>query len=455
MARIDTLQNFLQDVADSIKSKKNIETKLKPENFDTEIASIQGGSISSGIEVGVEAQTNIAKGDRFVGVKNDSSVDKRVVVSPLGITFGVISTDLSVGFPNQQLGDNEKLPIYFLNENGGYDIYFLNIPQISEVRTALGNPTTAIYSTSIKINDDGTYGFIDFNSVFNKTTKGLDHYVGLITFNKELKEATFEIIKNPLGDVSFSLQQTNSSNIYDLHSITAINNCYFHDNLLFCNIKCNMVYEGTDASTNVQAIIEIPTFNINYKGGYGSAIGTTYCSAKTENGYYLIGSSSGVHKFSKNEYFGVGGAQIKWISKNGKFGCTVNTSKYQISLYSIDSVGVGTTLIKTSSTLSSLAIAPYPSEDGTRILTPVGVYDENFNQVFSQSLNAPTNNLFTPNKWISGSSMFSISPVSNQEYLISKTDSTIIESNKVYGVASEELLAGNSGTARMLFSTLE
>lgn len=43
MARIDNLENFLTDVAESIRGKTESTKKIKPENFDTEIANIKTG----------------------------------------------------------------------------------------------------------------------------------------------------------------------------------------------------------------------------------------------------------------------------------------------------------------------------------------------------------------------------------------------------------------------------
>lgn len=44
MARIDNLSNFLSDVADAIRTKKGTAGTIPANTFDTEIASIQGGS---------------------------------------------------------------------------------------------------------------------------------------------------------------------------------------------------------------------------------------------------------------------------------------------------------------------------------------------------------------------------------------------------------------------------
>jgi len=46
MARVDTLDNFLEDVADSIREKKGTTEPILAKNFDTEIESISGGGSS-------------------------------------------------------------------------------------------------------------------------------------------------------------------------------------------------------------------------------------------------------------------------------------------------------------------------------------------------------------------------------------------------------------------------
>lgn len=50
MARINTLTNFLTDVADAIREKKGTTAQISASDFDTEIASISGGGDLNGIE---------------------------------------------------------------------------------------------------------------------------------------------------------------------------------------------------------------------------------------------------------------------------------------------------------------------------------------------------------------------------------------------------------------------
>lgn len=405
-----------------------------------------------GQSVSVEAQTTIAKGDRFVGVKNTEDTTKKLVSSPIGFPIGVLSEDLSVGFATQTLGDGEQLPVYFLNEEGNYDTYLLTIPAISEVKSALGY-TSNFTSSSIKINEDGTYGFIDFNSVSKKNQqKTLVHYVGLITFNKKEKTADFKIISNPLGDISdLSIKVTDSAgSVLDVIANTSWDKARLHDNILICSMFCftfNKV-NNSELTCTIQAIIELPSFNIRYRGGHNSGLSNISTSVKTENGYYIIASSSYLYKFSDSEYLGSCTGGVTSFSKGGKYGCKYDNSKGSYNLYSIDSVGLGISQVYQKTGISYISYA-YPSEDGTMVLTSGGIYNE-AGKLYNATT-APSNGMFTPNKWVTGNNMYSISPSTNAEYLISKTESYDIEADKVYGIASEDLLVGIKGTAQKIF----
>lgn len=64
MARIDTLVNFLTDVAAAIKSKTGKTETIKPENFDIEIAAItSGGDSSESIDISYIAAVDTSEGE--------------------------------------------------------------------------------------------------------------------------------------------------------------------------------------------------------------------------------------------------------------------------------------------------------------------------------------------------------------------------------------------------------
>lgn len=65
MARIDSLNNFLTDVANAIRSKTGNEEPIQPENYDTEIESISGG----GGSIDIYKVATIAARDALTGVQ--------------------------------------------------------------------------------------------------------------------------------------------------------------------------------------------------------------------------------------------------------------------------------------------------------------------------------------------------------------------------------------------------
>lgn len=84
MARIDTLSNFLTDVADSIRNKTGGQAPIPAEDFDAEIASITtgGGVPLPGEEVTVNALVNIHKGDKVTGVLATNQYPKEFKYAP-------------------------------------------------------------------------------------------------------------------------------------------------------------------------------------------------------------------------------------------------------------------------------------------------------------------------------------------------------------------------------------
>lgn len=67
MARIDTLPNFLTDVADAIRTKTGSENLIAPEEYDTEIESIQGGlDIQNGRIANYKATSGTVPAGTFV-----------------------------------------------------------------------------------------------------------------------------------------------------------------------------------------------------------------------------------------------------------------------------------------------------------------------------------------------------------------------------------------------------
>ena len=61
--------------------------------------------------------------------------------------------------------------------------------------------------------------------------------------------------------------------------------------------------------------------------------------------------------------------------------------------------------------------------------------------------------LATPNRVVSGASIYALVPSTEAEYTARQLSSFTMESGKIYGIASESLTVGQRGTARGLFNT--
>lgn len=73
MARTDTLNNFLTDIADSIRSVKNTTDSIKASDFDTEIKSIESSGGSLGLWCGGNNPVLIASAKEVVNIANDTT----------------------------------------------------------------------------------------------------------------------------------------------------------------------------------------------------------------------------------------------------------------------------------------------------------------------------------------------------------------------------------------------
>lgn len=256
MARCDNLENFLQDVSDSIKAKKGIETKLKPENFDTEINSISTGieptgslevtdngtfdvsdkaSVLVNVEKGVFPSGNLEitesgtfdvtdkesvtvnietegvssfdgeyvtvqavgilnKGDRFVGVPSTDGFTPTMLTRPLGISGINISSDLTVGFtyPTKLSSTTSYFTVLISKDGTNHEV---TIPIDSSLLSGISSYNLNSYRPFM--NEDGTLimikGFTDSNCTpFDTPTIVLE-------IDKENLSGTAHYIKNTIN----------------------------------------------------------------------------------------------------------------------------------------------------------------------------------------------------------------------------------------------------------------
>ena len=94
MARIDTLGNFLTDVATAIRNKKGTTDTIAASDFDTEIASIE-----SGVDINEYLSDTITKGDSSLGGWTKTIIKLR---SPLTIE-GTDATYMFYRYPSNEI----------------------------------------------------------------------------------------------------------------------------------------------------------------------------------------------------------------------------------------------------------------------------------------------------------------------------------------------------------------
>ena len=78
MARVNNLSDFLTDVADAIRTKKETTEQIPAENFDQEILSIVGSSTLYEGDASGRATIDIAVGDEYAQRSSDSTINLSV-----------------------------------------------------------------------------------------------------------------------------------------------------------------------------------------------------------------------------------------------------------------------------------------------------------------------------------------------------------------------------------------
>lgn len=140
MARVDTLGNFLTDVADAIREKKGTSSLISPSDFDTEIGSISGGSSPTSVTELNEIIVNAM--DEFQNyMETFSNTFNTYTNDP--VTLHTPNIDYKYYAIQKRSSGNYRVfwtnaPGVFINNNGIYNVgwylntvYDSNLPKIN------------------------------------------------------------------------------------------------------------------------------------------------------------------------------------------------------------------------------------------------------------------------------------------------------------------------------------
>lgn len=446
-----------------------------------------------GAPISAEALTTIGVGDRFKGIKNDENTDMRIVSTAIGVSFAAISENLAVGIPSQSFtkGNPHSLKVYFLNDLGSYSVetYDLN-NDVDDLMTFLG---VTSWTPNFRINEDGT-----FAALIGVGSKGF----GAITMDINIKTREVSFYKVDDFYVNYYMQDTDKYNYYNNWSLTASSSytiCGKYIIFFRCTFKSNYLIissgsEGTlsyvgrvayyHSKGNVsQAYLAIASSNSYYSGhSLDSGIAT-------QGSIYILAGGTGQETGSSGHIleilkFNMNGSQLildksktldystsaggrytlsTRMSNNAKYffvwrDCSDSSYKRGSWCYSLDLETLETKTLRSIGYYDCVTLAP--TDDG--IFWYSAAYPAGLTNNLPSSGTAaatyqggamPSTQGFDIRRWISGSNLYSLVPATSAEYLIEKCVDLKTESNKIYGVCSEDIIAGNSGTARLMFST--
>ena len=445
-----------------------------------------GGDYSLlGTSIDVEAMTTIDKGDRIIGIKNDEFVGESFNTSLVTVRLSSCSADGSVGIAvttvSQNITQGSVIRIYFKNEQTGqfdsyYDLEITNYP----------NTTIKLYNNFV-FNQDGTLAVSAYHhSTVNAVS--CESYMILIRIDKENQTASYEIktisFPNLLPD---SQQETYKVTIDALEvyksGFVSQNVGYVVDNYIMCSAYAHVIKKDDDTLYSNRKIIIVLQYESNGNlvlKNYLVQIGITSAYEANRNAvksgdnirfifYYNSANYLGIYNTTNNSMFlGTVGlwSGTTLLSYNGEYVARLFTQSNvrYYGVYSVDWVTLSTTLVRQClSAPATSATIVSPSNDGKYVYSVSGsggVVDTlTGTRLFSNASQEMINGFFMTSGCIIGTNstttFLAKNPSTPAEYLISKTTSTDVSTqDRVYGVASSDMVVGTRGTARALFNTL-
>lgn len=421
-----------------------------------------------GYPISIEATTALSIGDRISAVKNNT---KTLASNSTGYSFAAISEDMKVAIANPT----------FNMETTGLTIFYLDGKNYTPVTVPIKNTLiqdmlTTLNKTSITgsafLNERGDRLLISFGEYFLMGEIDRNNR-NVIAYNLARKPLSFNF--SELGYHGWEFSSWGSSILlvgdYLIYNGTIVGisdtdetktksyslSFWYKYSGLHCSY---LTYTGT-VSYSAKAWYNnntLMTINSNTNMRYdGNALTLRKYIISGNN---VISSSYGPFHYVSEDDYTYGG-----VSSNGKYLIVThhdyswNYGDVYCTYYEIDRDTLTVSPQKWRINLGNNSIngmhgkKAYVSNDGAYVLTRNGIFNENGTKIFSSGAIEAQNGYFNPEKWIYGSTMYSITNPDGAEYLASKIVSSTTETDKLYGIATSDLSVGEIGSARALFNT--
>lgn len=409
-----------------------------------------GGDFSNlGVTVSVEAKNGFYAGDRFVGVKNEGVEPEIVsVITGDGSTVVAFSEDLRVLIYSQTIGaSTTSIKIGILDsEDKIYTTVF------AKISGDMSGVTTKTLDRSIcNLEEDGTRMVTllqDSNNVAG---------VLIVNINPSAKTAS-AVYDNNLGMNNLTIV-VNEETSYNDGYVSYINNngvALIGNYLLVAGTyKYNegnssyggyfSIHVGTSSASFEEIVARsymsypIYAYSVGYLGG-STAVVNAYSM------YWKISYSGGITILSS---FSTSLCTYANISKNGKYCCR------GVKAFAIDFSEGKLTQISNITGSSSSSGASAIDNSGEYLISGTSIFEVASGNLFASGVKACTSRYFgiVNDEVYFGGAYKCYLGVSSAQYSIYRTQAYITQSDRVYGVVSENMSIGDIGTAQALFNT--
>ena len=245
MARINSLDIFLTDIANSIRSKKGTTEKISPTNFDTEIESIQGGEApnlqSKSINITSNGTTNVTPDDGYDGL------DKVA-----------ITTNVSGGGDNWEINDCTSL---FTNDyrTSLIPVWLPHCKNITKVQYMFNNNTSSI--TDLDLSTLNTSKVSDFSSMVSNNSKLKT--LNVDNFNTSNAITMYMMFRSNIVLLELNLNHFNTSKVTNMGYM--FNECRALQTLNIDNFDTSKVTYITSMFAGCRAItsLNVSSFDIS------------------------------------------------------------------------------------------------------------------------------------------------------------------------------------------------